>query len=42
MSRKKVVIERRNGRGSVTVVADVCGECGERYFDLDAMRKIEG
>lgn len=41
MVRKKVAIERRNGRGVETVVADVCTVCGERYFDLQAMRTLE-
>ncbi len=42
MSRKRVVVERRGGRGAVTVVADVCGACGERYFGLEAMRAMQG
>lgn len=40
MSRKSVSVSRRNG-GAVVVVADVCGACGERYFDLQAMRAME-
>lgn len=42
MVRKSVSVERRDGRGAVTIVADVCAACGERYFDLEAMRVIEG
>jgi hypothetical protein len=34
------MIERRDGR-EIIVVADVCGDCGDRYFDLDAMRTME-
>jgi YgiT-type zinc finger domain-containing protein len=42
MVRRNVTVQRRGGRGPVTVVADVCTACGERYFDLEAMRVIEG
>ncbi len=42
MSRKSVSVARRGGRAPVVVLADVCGACGERYFDLKAMRVIEG
>jgi YgiT-type zinc finger domain-containing protein len=39
--RKKVTVERPAGRGSVEVTADVCTNCGERYFGLPAMRAME-
>ncbi len=42
MARKRITVDRRGGRGSVTVIADVCGTCGERCFDPEAMGLIEG
>ena len=32
MIRKLVAKQRRGGRGPIEVVADVCGNCGEKYF----------
>jgi Zn-finger nucleic acid-binding protein len=31
----------KSGRVVRAVEADVCAHCGERYFDMDAMDKIE-
>jgi YgiT-type zinc finger domain-containing protein len=39
--RKKVAVERPASRGSIEVTADVCTNCGERYFGLPAMRAME-
>jgi hypothetical protein len=41
MTRKLVTKQRRGGRGPIEVIADVCENCGEKYFDLDAVRAIE-
>jgi len=42
VERKEVTVQRRSGRQITGVIADVCGACGEQYFDTEAMRKIEG
>jgi len=39
--RKRVSVRLRNGRTVRGVEAHVCDACGERYYDLDAMRRIE-
>jgi hypothetical protein len=31
----------RDGRSLTGVEADVCAACGERYYDLEAMQKLE-
>jgi len=36
-----VSIRLQNGRTVSGVKADVCAACGERYFDLEAMRRLE-
>ena len=38
---KKVSVRLRNGRKVTGVKADVCAACGERYFDLEAMQRLE-
>ncbi|MFN0131587.1 MAG: YgiT-type zinc finger protein [Phycisphaerales bacterium] len=40
LDRKRVSVRRRSGQ-SIEVVADVCKSCGERYYDLAAMRTLE-
>jgi Zn-finger nucleic acid-binding protein len=35
------MVRLRNGRTVSDVEAEVCPRCGERYYDLEAMRKIE-
>lgn len=42
VERKEVTVRRCSGRTITGVIADVCANCGERYFDMEAMRKIEG
>lgn len=42
VERKEVTVRRRSGRMITGVIADVCAACGQRYFDMEAMRKIEG
>lgn len=42
MGRRRVTVRGRDGRTIGTVVADVCAACGERYYDLGAMRALEG
>ncbi|MCK4659329.1 MAG: YgiT-type zinc finger protein [Phycisphaerae bacterium] len=34
-------VRLRDGRKVAGIKADVCAECGERYFDLEAMRQLE-
>ncbi|MFH0981717.1 MAG: YgiT-type zinc finger protein, partial [Planctomycetota bacterium] len=41
VQRKRVSVGLRNGRTVTGVEADVCATCGERYFDVKAMRKLE-
>ncbi len=31
----------RDGRSLAGVEADVCAACGERYYDLEAMQRLE-
>lgn len=38
---KKVSVCLRDGRTVTGVKADVRAACGERYFDLEAMRRLE-
>lgn len=38
---KRVSVGLRDGRKVTGVRADVCAACGERYFDLEAMRQLE-
>jgi len=40
MERKAVVVPLGNAQ-SHTVEADVCGRCGEQYFDRAAMQSLE-
>ncbi len=42
VTRKAVSVARSRGRAAVPVVADVCDACGARYYDLAAMRALEG
>jgi YgiT-type zinc finger domain-containing protein len=39
--RRSVSVKLRNGRVVEDVQADVCDRCGERYYDLQAMERIE-
>ncbi|MCC6429178.1 MAG: YgiT-type zinc finger protein [Phycisphaerales bacterium] len=41
IARRLVTVQRRDGRQVEKVAADVCEKCGERYFDLEAMRLLE-
>lgn len=41
VERRVVDVELRSGKTVRDVEADVCAGCGERYFDMDAMDKIE-
>lgn len=41
VKRRSVTVRFRDGRVSFPVRADVCQDCGERYYDLDAMQKLE-
>jgi len=41
VQRKRVSVQLRGGSTVTGVQADVCAACGERYFDLEAMRKLE-
>jgi hypothetical protein len=34
-------VHLRSGKVVRDVEADICPKCGERYFDLDAVRQIE-
>jgi YgiT-type zinc finger domain-containing protein len=40
IQRKNVSVRLKNGR-SVTVKAEVCAACGERYYGPKAMRQLE-
>lgn len=40
VSRKKVRVRFPDGRESTPVVASVCPDCGERYYDMDAMKQL--
>ncbi|MEE9293843.1 MAG: YgiT-type zinc finger protein [Phycisphaerae bacterium] len=41
VQRKRISVRLRNGSTATGVEADVCPKCGERYFDLKAMEKLE-
>lgn len=41
MRRLLVDVHLRSGKVVRGVEADVCPKCGERYYDLDAVAKIE-
>jgi YgiT-type zinc finger domain-containing protein len=41
IQRRLVVETAQRGEGSVAVMADVCPLCGERFFDMAAMEKLE-
>ena len=41
MEHKRVTVHLRSGQIVSEVEADVCLDCGERYYDLAAMRKLE-
>jgi len=41
VERRVVEVKWGNGRVVRGVEADVCANCGKRYFDMDAMDKIE-
>ena len=41
VQRKEVSVRLRDGRTVSGVKADVCDTCGERYYDLEAMRRLE-
>jgi hypothetical protein len=36
-----VSVTRRDGRTIADVPAEVCPDCGERYYDLQTLRRIE-
>jgi len=39
--RQRVSVRLRNGRTITDVDAEVCLHCGERYYDLETMRRVE-
>jgi YgiT-type zinc finger domain-containing protein len=39
--RQRVEVHLRSGKVVRDVEADVCPKCGERYYDLDAVRQVE-
>ncbi|MFM9958924.1 MAG: YgiT-type zinc finger protein [Phycisphaerales bacterium] len=41
VSRRTITVQRLDGRSVPGVRADICRTCGEQYFDIEAMRKIE-
>ncbi|MBN1344955.1 MAG: YgiT-type zinc finger protein [Phycisphaerae bacterium] len=41
VERKEVTVTLRAGRAATGINADVCLDCGERYFDMAAMEKLE-
>ena len=41
VERRVVDVKLRSGKFVRKVEADVCANCGEKYFDMDAMDKIE-
>lgn len=41
IERKEVSVQLPNGRQTGPVEAEVCSACGERYYDLEAMQKLE-
>jgi len=41
VGRQRVTVRLKNGRTILDVEAEVCAACGERYYDLAAMRQLE-
>jgi hypothetical protein len=41
IERKDVTVRLPDGRQAGPVQAEVCSACGERYYDLAAMQKLE-
>jgi YgiT-type zinc finger domain-containing protein len=41
IKRTRVAVRLKGGGRIANVSAEVCGSCGERYFDDDAMKQIE-
>ena len=41
VEHKRVSVRLRSGQVVSEIEADVCLACGERYYDLDAMQKLE-
>jgi len=41
VTRKHITVQLRDGREVREIEADVCPACGEQYFDLEAMRKLD-
>ncbi|MBI5764432.1 MAG: YgiT-type zinc finger protein [Planctomycetes bacterium] len=41
VSRRLVTVQFRNGRTSSPVPADVCSNCGERYYDMSTAQKLD-
>ena len=39
--RQRLSVRLKNGRTVNDVDAEVCAACGERYYDLVAMRELE-
>ncbi|MFQ5489496.1 MAG: YgiT-type zinc finger protein [Phycisphaerae bacterium] len=39
--RKRVSVVLRSGRKVSGIEADVCAACGERYYDIQAMQRLE-
>jgi YgiT-type zinc finger domain-containing protein len=42
LSRRRVSVRFAGGRTVSGVEAEVCAACGERYYDLEAMRRLAG
>ena len=42
VKRQTVSVRLRDGRTITGIEAEVCAACGERYYDLDAMNRLEG
>jgi len=40
IARKKVTVRFRDGRRSTFVMADVCPDCGEQFYDMTAMEQL--
>ena len=41
VQRKRVSVRLRDGRSVTGIEADVCAACGERYYDVQAMERLE-
>ncbi len=41
IERKRISVRVRSGEVVKGVEAEVCQGCGERFYDLDAMRRLE-